>query len=149
MNLLCPLRENMALDSFSNLAESSEILQFPNTFFRLESQCTKLKIYHTWWTSKIIGIIFLFLPQTSRLSPSDTWPFIAIIAITVLTLDLSALQRRVDVMRGFRCSFNLSSLSRQERRALCPKPLTHSLLNHWLPCNLLFQSSKDEGLEGI
>lgn len=68
VNLLCPLREKMALGSFSSLAESSEILQFPNMFFRLASQCAKLKIYHTWWISKIIGIIFLFLPPTGSSS---------------------------------------------------------------------------------
>lgn len=52
-------------------------------------------------------------------------------------------------MRGFRCLFNLSSLSRRERKALCPKPLKRSLLNRWMLCNLMFQSSKDRGHEGI
>lgn len=72
VNLLCPLREKMALGTFSSLAESSEILQFPNTFFRLASQCAKLKISHTWWISKIIGIIFLFLHRLLIFPPSDT-----------------------------------------------------------------------------
>lgn len=71
VNLLCPQREKMAHGSFSSLAESSKILQFPNMFFCLASQCTKLKIYHTWWISKIIGIIFVFLPPTG----SSSFPF--------------------------------------------------------------------------